>query len=384
MRAATPRHETGNERRSLRAVVILVLLGSLAGAIAGYGVWHGAQAGIARMQGDVANAVTSESLQANSLGQTPARHASVQAVEFLGSAAQATVLVTHTLPTGGLSVQPELRFYVQTPKGWQRSDPIAGFWGAPETLDTAHLHFVYGQRDQSIVEDVAPGAEASYMLLCRATGVAPSPGGLTPIEIVGGYFPFYAQVGDGRIRLTSPSLYTVAVQERASVLQQVVDVALVDQVLAAAAARSPAKTQWQPLVQAFGAWLKANTGRGRTPVDAAAAAGRLLRSPLLATWRLADLQEDVLRYDTAAQTLVVFTLVTDAERQTQRRAAAEQLIGYIAGAYGIDVLPELLQGFAEYEDWEELAPAVLDVSAAELEGGWHAAMRAGAPWGMTQ
>jgi hypothetical protein len=34
------------------------------------------------------------------------------------------------------------------------------------------------------------------------------------------------------------------------------------------------------------------------------------------------------------------------------------------------------------DDWEELAPAVLGVSAAELEEGWHAAMREGAPLGV--
>jgi hypothetical protein len=40
------------------------------------------------------------------------------------------------------------------------------------------------------------------------------------------------------------------------------------------------------------------------------------------------------------------------------------LIAYIAGTYGIDALPKLLRGFAQYENWEELAPAVLGVSAA--------------------
>lgn len=374
--------QTSNERRILSAVVILALLGSLAGGIAGYGVWHRAQEGIARMQGDVANAVKSESLQANSLGRTPAIHESVQAVEFLGSAAQATVLVTHTLATGGLSVQPELRFYAQTSKGWQRTDAIAGFWGPTETLDTAHLHFVYGQRDQSVVEDVAPGAEASYMLLRRATGVAPDQGALLPIEIVPGYFKFYAQLGDGRIRLTSPSLYLVAAQERASVLNQLLGITLVDRLMAGAEQRSPANARWQPLVQALGVWLKFHTGLGRAPDDDAAAMQRLLRSPLRSTWHLADLQEDVLRYDPASQTMVVFTLVSDTEQQGQRSAAAEQLIGYIAGTYGIDALARLLQGFAEYEDWEELAPAVLGASAAELEEGWHAAMREGAPLGV--
>jgi hypothetical protein len=59
----------------------------------------------------------------------------------------------------------------------------------------------------------------------------------------------------------------------------------------------------------------------------------------------------------------------------QRAAAAEQLIGFIAATYGIDVLPKLLQGFAQYDDWETLAPAVFGVSAGELEAAWHAARR---------
>lgn len=105
----------------------------------------------------------------------------------------------------------------------------------------------------------------------------------------------------------------------------------------------------------------------------------LLHSPLGSAWHLADLQEDVLRYDPATNTMVAFTLVVDTERQVPRRAAAGQLIGYIVATYGIDALPGLLEGFSKYDDWEELAPAVLGVSAAELEEGWHAAMREGAP-----
>ena len=71
--------------------MILVVVGSLVGGLAGYGVWRRAEEGIARMQGDVAVAVKAENLQENSRGTVPARHESVQAVEFLGAAAQATV-----------------------------------------------------------------------------------------------------------------------------------------------------------------------------------------------------------------------------------------------------------------------------------------------------
>ena len=60
------------------------------------------------------------------------------------------------------------------------------------------------------------------------------------------------------------------------------------------------------------------------------------------------------------------------ERQA---AGAEQLIEFIAVTYGLDSVPKLLQGFAKYDDWETLAPAVLGVSAGELEAAWHAARR---------
>jgi hypothetical protein len=86
----------------------------------------------------------------------------------------------------------------------------------------------------------------------------------------------------------------------------------------------------------------------------------------------------VLRYDPAIRSMVVLTLVTDLDQQG-RQMAAEQLVDFIAAQYGIDVLPQLLQGFAQYVDWEELAPAVLGVSAAELERAWHAGDSAIAP-----
>ena len=65
----------------------------------------------------------------------------------------------------------------------------------------------------------------------------------------------------------------------------------------------------------------------------------------------------------------------------ENTADREQLIDYIAGTYGIDALARLLLGFAKYNDWEELAPAVFGVSAAALEVGWHTATREGAPLG---
>ena len=332
------------------------------------------------MQGDVANAVKVETVQANSLQRGPAVHESVQAVEFLAGAAQATVLVTRTLGTGSASVLPELRFYVQTPKGWQRSEPIPAFWAPTETLDTAHLHFVFGQRDQPVVATVAPGAEALYARLRRATGEDLANDGLLTIELVPQASSPNAQPGGGRIRLTSPALYPVADGERAGILGRLLRLTLCRQLLAAAAQGAATKPRWGPLVKELGVWLEYTGDLPFGPDDEDAALVQL-RYGRQGAWQLNDLLGDILRYDPQSGSMQVFTLISDPEQQRQREAAAEQLTDYIAGTYGIDILPELLQGFAHYDDWEELAPAVLGVSAAELEEGWHTATRKGAPLG---
>ncbi len=51
--------------------------------------------------------------------------------------------------------------------------------------------------------------------------------------------------------------------------------------------------------------------------------------------------------------------------------AAPSLIDYIVAMHGLDMLPELLRGFGQHEEWETLAPAVLGMSAAELGAGWY-------------
>ena len=179
-----------------------------------------------------------------------------------------------------------------------------------------------------------------------------------------GFASSYAQLDESRIRSTSPSLYRVGDQERGELLGQSRSaVRCVNSSMAAVAQRTPVTAQWQPMVQAFGSWLEQQRRHricARRRSRCAAAAGIPDESLVGIS---ATCKANVLRYDPASGSFVAFTLVGDVERQSQRLAAAEQLIDFIARQYGIDVLPELLQGFAQYEDWEDLAPAVLGVSA---------------------
>ena len=334
------------------AVLVLAML-------VGYTVWRTAQAGIVRMQGDVANVVKLETIKTH--GKQPERklHESVQSVEFLGDKAMAAVVVTHTLPSGKVLVQTEARFYQQTPLGWQHTEPLAAFWGPTATLDTESLHFVFGEKDRAVVEEIAPAAEALYATLRRATGQDPAAGGLLTVEIVPGYVAGNAQVEDGRIRLTSPLLYQATPLSGAEALTLLLRRSLADQMLSAALSRTAVKAQWLTMVQAFGSWLAFSDAV--QPASAGRlAALRRLRFLAYGSLQLDNLLDGVVRYDPMIQSTRVYYQPDNPHALEQRAAAAEQLIQFIAATYGIDVLPKLLQGFAHTttgRHWRRLCSA---------------------------
>ncbi|MFN8464549.1 MAG: hypothetical protein U0X20_03325 [Caldilineaceae bacterium] len=350
--------------------VLLLCTGVLVLAmLVSYSVWRTAQAGIVRMQGDVANAVKLETIKSHGNEVAANLYESVQSVEFLGDNAMAMVAVTHTLPSGKVLVQVEARFYQQRPLGWQQTEPVAEFWGRSAMLDTESLHFIFGDKDRVVVEKIAPAAEAIYATLRRATGHDSVTDGLLTVEIVPGYVAQNAQVEAGRIRLASPLLYRATPLADADALGQLRRL-LAEQMLSAALPESAVKAQWLTMSQAFGSWLEFSAPPAS---DSRSAALRRLRFLSYGSLPLDELQDGVVRYDFMTQSMRFYYQPGTQYELEQRSAAAEQLIQYIATTYGIDVLPKLLQGFAQYDDWESMAPAVLGVSAGELDAAWHAA-----------
>jgi hypothetical protein len=370
--------------RRLRAgrYVVLAGLAMLVLAVGvGYSWWRKAEEGIVQMQGDIANVVKLETIQAQGKTQgntqdtqaAPRLQASVQSVEFLGDKAMAAVVVTRTLPAGMVRVQAEVRFYEYTPRGWQPTAPVAAFWGPTLALDTGGLRFAFGSKDRAVVEEIAPVATALYATMRRAAGQDPVADGLLVIEIVPGYVAHNVQVTDRRIRLTSPLLFRSAALPVAKTLS-LLRSAVADQMAAAALRRTAVKTQWRTMAQGFGSWLAYSGAMQPAPAGQRAALRRLrllAYSPL----RLDNLCDGPARHDLVTQPMQAQHFPANPYELEQRAAAAEQLIEFIAAAYGIDTVPKLLQGFALYEDWATLAPAVLGISAGELEAAWHAARR---------
>ena len=349
------------------AAAVLVLA-----ALVSYVLWHKAQEGIVLIQGDVANVVKLETVKTRH--KQPALHLceSVDSVELLGDKAMAAVVVTRTLSSGEQLIHVETRFYQQTAHGWQRTAPLAAFWGPTATLDTASLHFVFGEKDRAVIEQVAPAAESLYTTLRRATGENLAANGRLAVEIVQGYVALNAQFEDGRIQLTSPLLHRVTPLSAATSLGLQLRQVLINQMLLAALSRTAVKGQWLSMAHGYSSWLMLSEAI-QPASDSELVALRRLRLLEYPPLHLDKLQDNLVYYDSVAPSVENYYRPGPSYDQEQRMAGAEQLVGFIAATYGIDALPKLLHGFARYDDWETLAPAVLGVSAAELEAAWHSA-----------
>ncbi len=51
---------------------------------------------------------------------------------------------------------------------------------------------------------------------------------------------------------------------------------------------------------------------------------------------------------------------------------ADLILEYIFATYGVEIVPRLLDGFEEHEDWETLVPALFDQPISEFEAAWYA------------
>jgi hypothetical protein len=134
----------------------------------------------------------------------------VETVELLNGEAMVQMLITRAFPSGKAVVQRQTRFYAQTPLGWERTEPVPEFWGEIQTLDTANLHFVFRSKDRTAVEQLAPGVEALYVTLQRATGQTLTAGGRLTVEIVLHQVLPGEGFMNGRMRLPSPLLFDLS------------------------------------------------------------------------------------------------------------------------------------------------------------------------------
>ena len=239
---------------------------------------------------------------------------------------------------------------------------------------------MFGGADRAVVQQLAPSAEALYAILRRVTGADLATAGLLTVELVPDDLLNDEQADTGHIRLASPTFADRGVplpRGDIFVLLQLRH-ALARRLLEAALQKGAPQAQWSTVVEAFGDWLQFSAAVQPSPPPSELAALQRLGTGTAGMLHLEDLLDGE-GQGTAAEQPRVYQTHEAVYTQGQRWAAAEQLIDFLVGKYGIDVLPKLLRGFGEYDGWETLAPAVLGVSAAELEADWRAHAASSAP-----
>lgn len=361
-------------RAAARAAVKVAMFAAaiVVPAAAGGMLWMAAEEGARQLQADVTAAARLQTLQRNAADPNRHEHTAVTGVEVLEGQALAHLVVTQTLPDGEEVVQRVTRAYAQTPHGWM---PLAAAelppaaWGAAQTIDTAHLHFVLHSRDRATVEALAPHAEALYTALETATGeTLDGPDGRLTIRVVPGKPGRHERPAAGEIWLPSPLLLPACPQEAAYLpLANLLRPALADALLDKAAAGAGA--QWRPVVEGVRLYL-AQSGdlplapnTEDTPFWTRGGADPTLHLPGL-------LAEKGGPWSTGS--------LPPWEHYNEARLAstALKLAAFLAARHGPDVLGELVAGCGRYDDWETLAPAVLGTTAPALDAAWHAAWRA--------
>jgi hypothetical protein len=369
----TETHADGRTHGRTRQSLVVVASVFLLLAVASYKVWLSAQKGIDRMQQDIANVVKLETIKVQVKQPQFKQEAAVETVEFLDDSALVQALITRTLPSGHMNIQRKVLFLAQTPNGWQRTEPLAAFWNEPQTLDTPSLHFIFRRRDQTAVEQLAPGAEALYAALARATGqTLAGPDGRLTVQIAAEHISPDEEFIDGHMRVTSPLLFDLSFDYTAEeLLAHLVRRSIAMRMLDAALRQTAVKPQWQRMVQGMQFWLVFSDALPLAPAAEQAGNRRLGRPN--STLQLTDLLGCHGGITLNSDRACTASLPWFSEDQQQLSAAAASLIDVIVARHGLDVMPALLQGFRRHEEWETLAPAVLGVSAADVEVAWQGA-----------
>lgn len=363
----SPAHRHPRRTTFLCAGVLLLVV------VVGYRVWYSVQHGVEKLQQDIGNIVKLDAAKARAAQPELSEQAAVEAVEFLNGKAMAQVVITRTGSANQQLVQHQTHFYEQTAQGWVRTQPVADFWGPPHTLATPNLHFVFRSRDRAAVERLAPGAEALYVALRHATGQTLVPAGeRLMIEVVPEQVRAHATLVDGSIRLPSPALFNLFLDYTAEeLLASLTRSTLAGQMLTIQVDHTAVRPQWRPMVAALSIWLTDSdvlplaprphqrTYAVRASLDSSVPLASLLDcNPCAGRMSRLRSDSDVPHY-------------AQPHLHNQLRASTLSLIDFVVATYGLDVLPALVQGFNQYEDWTTLVPAVFDVSVAELELAWH-------------
>jgi hypothetical protein len=267
--------------------------------------------------------------------------------------------------------------------GWVTTTPNDIFWGERHTLDTTYFHVEYSQRDADAVMQVAPKLDALYLRL-HADLDLPTPkrdksvtvhittSGINNSDITD------LRYSGSTLVVPAPDLIPRPPRiSNANALHQSIAFPLAVKIFTTAQEQRPRPCEWHAVVEGIGLWLRWEEydlpSKRRWEFDT-----------LVQAWRndqgLPRLNDLIAIPQDCWQPppYLEMELPTDGP-SVPRNELAATLIEYMVSTYGRDVVPALLQNFGHYSDWDSLIPAVTNVSAADVEAGWHAHLLSYAP-----
>jgi hypothetical protein len=259
----------------------------------------------------------------------------------------------------------ETRFYQETDRGWLQIRPGPTFWGARQIYETDHLRFLFYSRDAELIEPHLTAIDQIYLTLHDLVGQQPPTTtaklliALTP-EMVAG-----RGISNERIDVTSPVMARIpeSLTPTAYISQSIVS--RLSFWVVNGYGHDPALPSfaagWRGVMRGLRGWLRTDLLGQHWPWDARAAAffqehypQRLpLTVATLTSWSETPWEDDQ-------------------NRRLWQAGAAESMLNYAVDTYGRDRLAVLVQGLRQHDSWEELIPAVFDMSVAEFEAGWNA------------
>lgn len=345
--------------------------------------------------------------------------AKVETLSVQEDQAIATVVMS-TEPQGASYRQT--RFYRHAVTQWVRTAPDAELWGPPHRLETTFFVFYFHQHDAATVAAVAPVMDALYARMRYNLGLVPR-GGQEKTQLIvdptqpPGEIESYLRYRY-KIVVPSPVLYLAPVElSDEEILTQSLTWALLEALLREANYQYDIREIWQPLLEGLRLWQlwDANLplGHWRTEVVkwlfVDQQAGALLNpaglpkhyAQLCAIHSLWMAQPTAIGIPTWCQrrpdgrwytppSLLQDPPLSLAELSVPLRdynytalnsqspnsshpssvVALATLIEYIVATWGHDRLSLFMAGLAHYRSWEQLVPAVFDISASEFEAGW--------------
>lgn len=362
-------------------LVALLILGSGA-----YVVWRTAQAGLERIDTELALAVEADAWRAqpqpsqsrtekiaSNIAETSVRSTQAVPPKFkidnveIDQIVQDLAIVEVTTVDAAGNAYRQTQFYRELQdQGWQRVAPNVRFWGDEWQMETAHFRWHYRERDADAVAEVAPSIELAYLQLRRDVGLPPtSPDEKLTIEIQAAASNLPAPSFDeNSLVIPSPLLLATPMhQSEVEVLHIRVLHLLVQHTLALAEEQQPVWCIWRPLLDGFVQWQVRAYGGSSSLLGVRRVHGSAYLMDLL------HKDEDCLDRPV--------TQLSAKVGDPKNTALAATLFFYVAATYGEEGPPTLLAALRRYSTWDDAIPIAFGTSKETFEDGWRSYVMTG-------